>query len=88
MRTYEPCDLSDRGWDPSEDVDSEPANDDEEVVELEVDYTDARGRLLAVTVGWNGATCEVEWIDAWDENGSKVELSYDEREAIARKALA
>jgi hypothetical protein len=84
MITYSACDLSDTGMD---DFDEDAANDDCEVVELEVDWLDARGRLLACTVGWNGVTCEVEWLDAWDENGSKVELSYDEREAIAQKAL-
>jgi hypothetical protein len=84
----EPADLSDRGWDPSEDVDAEPANDEREITEAEVDWRDSCGRLLACVVGFNEATAEVEWLDAWDENGNKVELSYDEREVIARKALA
>lgn len=67
--------------------DEEPANDDQETVDLEVDYTDHCGRLLACTVVWNAVWCEVEAVTAWDENGNKVELDYDTREMIAKKAL-
>lgn len=64
------------------------ANSDEETVELEVDWRDQCGRLLACTVIWNGATCEAEAVTAWDENGEKVELDFDQRDAICRKALS
>lgn len=64
------------------------ANSDEETVELEVDWRDQCGRLLACTVIWNGATCEAEAVTAWDENGNKVELDFDVREAIVRSALS
>jgi hypothetical protein len=83
----EPADLSDRGWDPSEDVDAEPANDDEEVISLEVWHTDYLDRKLFCVVGWNGATQCADWVDVFDENGSKVECDFATREAIVAKAV-
>jgi hypothetical protein len=83
MSTHLRCDLSDTGWDPSE-----PANDPpEEVVELEVDFVDHLDRKLACTVGWNEANCEAEWVDCWDQEGLKVNVDLDTRDAIVRKAL-
>lgn len=64
------------------------ANDDEEVVELECDFVDHLGRVLACVVMWNGATCEAESVTAWDENGNEVECDFDTREAIVRKVIA
>ena len=69
--------------------DVEPAaNDDDEIVELEVDFTDHCGRVLACTVLWDAALHEAEMVTAWDENGQKVECDTDTRDAIVRKALA
>ncbi len=64
------------------------ANDDEEVVELEVEYIDAAGRVLWCCVGWNGVSHEADWVDVWDENGNRVEVDFGVREAIVQKALA
>lgn len=64
------------------------ANDDQEVISLEVWYTDYLDRKLFCVVGWNGATQCADWIDAFDENGSKVDCCPDTRDAIVRKALS
>lgn len=70
-----------------DDYDEPAANDDEEVTALECWYVDRFGRKLFCVVGYNGATCETEWIDAFDENGIKVDCDTDTREAIAVEAL-
>jgi hypothetical protein len=89
MAFWEPCDLSDVPVRLSiEDVDADAANCDEEVVEIEVEYTDHLGRLLGCTVGWNGATGCADFVDIWDENGNPVAVDFDVREAIVQKALS
>lgn len=83
--THDPCDLSDRGWDPSESFE-ESANDDNSIVELECDFVDHMDRALFCRVGWRPLDHEAEWVEIWDGD-ARVNVDIDTRDAIVRKAV-
>lgn len=68
--------------------DVEPAaNDDDEIVDLEVDFVDHMDRRLSCLVGWNAVYGEAAYVDVFDEQGNKVNVDMSTREAIVAEAL-
>lgn len=84
MISHERCDLSDRGWDPSEDS---AANDEPEEREAEVDYVTADGKRLTAIVVLDPWGTEALSVSVFDEDDERVEVSADVVDAIVTKAV-